>query len=598
MGKSRNRITLVCTECKRLKSKCDRQRPCSACRKRKSHRACRYHDLDEDNNISLKEVLDRLLAGANSTTLTDVVKPQTQQPVQVPIKEQDPVLALIARLPLDEHAEEALKLFKTHRNSLNYNVHWPSFTERYQRMLTDGTASSSFVGLVAAVMASGKQVLSQTTRSVAQRQKYIQCALNLYQISVNALELTDASDVPYDLDYLRAGTLQCEFSLHCHDRNPIERRTWPRLGSLITIAMQLGLHRDPEIFDSFSPFEREMRRRMWWNIYICDQSLSAKLSYPPHINDRECSCRLPVNAEESVIHPDATEIENSPHLTEKWFLLFQCHTARLRGAIRDAELSESLLSKETVEELEASCRLLLSTVPSSEEFGPKMETHRYLAHICIHSKIIRLYNHFIHDPNHPYYGKALRTTLTSCHVIIESSQHVVDINQLDPMSTFVPDFWYTPDCFTAGAIVGACLVQNRNIVSLNTSKKDLFTAVTIFQKLNSAVGKEGESESVLKMFYEAISNCSKITSDNRLTVGRDRFIIPPDINAYDASLLPNICLLNPSEAIKLETIVKQQQQLQDYPSKVQLLDEINIGISREALESAIFEFSYFGANDH
>jgi Fungal specific transcription factor domain len=539
-----------------------------------------------------------LLGGANPSTLTGTVKPQRKQPIQVPTHEQDPVMALIARLPQQDYAEEALQLFKTHRNSLNYLVHWPSFIERYRRMWIDGTASSSFVGLVAAVMASGKQVLSQTTRSVAQRQQYIQCALGLYQISVDALQVTDSSDVPYDLDYLRAGTLQCEFSLHCHDRNPIERRTWPRLGSLITIAMQMGLHRDPEIFDNFSPFEREMRRRMWWNIYIRDQSLSAKLSYPPHINDRECSCRLPVNAEESAINPDSIEIENSPHLTEKWFLLFQCHTARLRGMIRDAELRENMLSQETVEELEASCRLLLSTIPSPEEFGPKMETHRYLASICIHSKIVRLFNHFINDPGHSYYGKALCTTLTSCHAIIESSQRVVEINQVDPMSTFVPDFWYTPDCFTAGAIVGACLVQNRKLVSVKTSKKDLFTAVTLFQKLNRDLGKKGESESVLKMFYEAIDNCSKISNDNSLTVGKDRFIIPPDISTRDTSLPPNVCLFDTPSLITLETIVKQQQQLQDYSARVQLLDEISIGISREALESAIFESVLWGGNDY
>lgn len=543
---------------------------------------------------TLKELLERLLAGVHPSTLTNTVEQQSKQFIQSPIVEpQDPILALIARLPPEDHAEEALTLFKRHRNSLNFNIHWPSFIQRYRQMWTDGTASSSFVGLVAAVMASGKQVLSQTTGSVAQRQKYIQCALGLYQISVDALQVTDSSEVPYDLDYLRAGTLQCEFSLHGHDRNPIERRIWPRLGSLITIAMQMGLHRDPEIFDNFSPFEREMRRRMWWNMYICDQLLASKLSYPPHINDRECSCRLPVNAEESAINPDSLEIENSPHLTEKWFLIFQCHASRVRGSIRDAELRENTLSQETVEELEASCRLLLSTIPLSKEFGPMMETHRYVANICMHSKIVRLFNHFINDPNHSYYGKALHITLTSCHAIIESSQRIVDHNQRDRVSTFVPDFWYTPDLFTAGAIVGACLVQNRRLVSVKTSKKDLFTAVTLFQKLNREVGKEGEAEAVLKMFYEAIDNCTKITSVNRLTVGKDRFIVPPDISTHDANAPTNVCLFDTSNPVKLEAIVQQQQQLQDYPSKVHLLDEISIGISREALESAIFEFGNF-----
>ncbi|KAH8552419.1 fungal-specific transcription factor domain-containing protein [Umbelopsis sp. PMI_123] len=515
---------------------------------------------------------------------------------QAPTYQQDPELELMARLPSQDQSEEALNLFKNHRNSLNFIVHWSSFIERYRLMWLQGKATASFIGLVAVVMASGKQAMAQTTRSSTEKQQYRDSAVSLYQISVDALLVADASDVPYDLDYLRAGTIQCEFSLHCYERIPIERRIWPRLGSLITIAMQMGLHRDPEIFNNFSPFEREMRRRIWWNIYIFDRLLSSKLSYPPHINDRECSCRLPSNAEESAIHSDSEIIENSSHLTEKWFLLFQCHTARLRGVIRDAELRENDLSKDTVDELELSCRLLLSTIPLADEFGPKMEPQRNLAYICIHSKIIKLQNHFIRDPNHPLYCKALATTLKSCHAVIECSRRIVDNNHLDSVFTFVPDFWYTPECFTAGAIVGAVLVQNRSIVCIKT-KEDLFTAVTIFQKINRQVGKEGESEAVLKMFYTAIDNCYKITSENCLTVGKDRFIIPPEISTHEASPPPTCLKINPDNSVRLEEILEQQRLSQGFPSKLQLYDEISIGISREALESAIFEFSNGGAKE-
>jgi hypothetical protein len=37
--------------------KCDRQRPCSSCKKRKSSRACLYNDQDEDNNMYISIVL-------------------------------------------------------------------------------------------------------------------------------------------------------------------------------------------------------------------------------------------------------------------------------------------------------------------------------------------------------------------------------------------------------------------------------------------------------------------------------------------------------------------------------------------------------------
>lgn len=499
---------------------------------------------------------------------------------------------LLSRLPTEEQSEEVFRLFYTHRQSLNFTVHWPSFMQRYKTMRASKTTSLPFIGLVTAVMAQGKQVLSHIAISSSDWAANTECSCELYQLSVDALNLADSYGLPYDLDYVQAGTLQCNFLLHCIDRNPVERRIWPRLGALITIAMQMGLHRDPEIFNNtFSVFEQEMRRRTWWNLYICDRSLSSKLSYPPHINDRECSCKLPANASDSDITSSCAVIDNSPNLTEKWYLIYQCHAAKLRGIMRETELREAELSNESIDELEASMMLVLSSIPKPEEFGPKMETHRCLAMMCLHAAIVRLYNQFIQNPGHPLYLKALSKTLTSCHQIITACYRIIEIREESGMTTFVPHFWYTPYCFTAGVIVGACLVQRQPVLCVKASRDDLQMALRIFQKLTESAGKEGESAHVLEMFWTAIENCKKIAGgDNCLTVGPDRFIMPSENDSVEPSKLHS--QLSVTQCPCPECIMTRQQFSR--PPIPPVFDDINIGLSMDCLESAIFEFDCFG----
>lgn len=41
-------------------------------------------------------------------------------------------------------------------------------------------------------------------------------------------------------------------------------------GLLIRMGQALGLHRDGTHFDYLSPFEIEMRRRVWWTLCMLD----------------------------------------------------------------------------------------------------------------------------------------------------------------------------------------------------------------------------------------------------------------------------------------------------------------------------------------
>lgn len=83
----------------------------------------------------------------------------------------------------------------------------------------------------------------------------------------------------------------------------------------IAMAIRAGYHRDPAHFGTrFSPFEREMRRRVWSNLVITDISMSFDVGKPRAINSQYVDSRIPGNyAEEDF---DETTVDMPPERSD------------------------------------------------------------------------------------------------------------------------------------------------------------------------------------------------------------------------------------------------------------------------------------------
>jgi len=56
---------------------------------------------------------------------------------------------------------------------------------------------------------------------------------------------------------------------------------WVMFGTITRLAQSIGLHRDPDtIFPALSPYERTVRRHIWWGTLHMDQYLSNMLCRP------------------------------------------------------------------------------------------------------------------------------------------------------------------------------------------------------------------------------------------------------------------------------------------------------------------------------
>ncbi|KAL8704656.1 MAG: hypothetical protein Q9201_002190 [Fulgogasparrea decipioides] len=106
--------------------------------------------------------------------------------------------------------------------------------------------------------------------------------------------------------------------IRCHDDS---RLAWTLTSLAIRIAHALDLHRDDSCA-SLSPFNTEMRRRLWWQIIILDGRAAEDRGSDPMILDLSYNTMRPSNVNDEDIDPEnLRSVENREGYTEMTFCL-------------------------------------------------------------------------------------------------------------------------------------------------------------------------------------------------------------------------------------------------------------------------------------
>ncbi|KAL2676430.1 hypothetical protein Neosp_010188 [[Neocosmospora] mangrovei] len=94
----------------------------------------------------------------------------------------------------------------------------------------------------------------------------------------------------YDADYERDSTLLTSvlFLMAFWWQKPRDQKdTWHWLGSSISLAQTLGMHRSTA-YSNLSQRCRSLWKRIWWSIYVRDRQAAAALGRPCRIRDEDC----------------------------------------------------------------------------------------------------------------------------------------------------------------------------------------------------------------------------------------------------------------------------------------------------------------------
>ncbi|KAL0256577.1 hypothetical protein SLS55_008972 [Diplodia seriata] len=122
--------------------------------------------------------------------------------------------------------------------------------------------------------------------------------------------------------------------LICLRRNEPARMIWTLTGLVVRMAQTLGIHRDGSHF-GLSPFEIEVRRRLWWQVCILDARASEDHGCDPTIVEASFDTQIPLNVNDVDLYPSMTEFpEERTGCTEMTFCLVRFEVANVYRRIQ------------------------------------------------------------------------------------------------------------------------------------------------------------------------------------------------------------------------------------------------------------------------
>ncbi|KAI8961306.1 hypothetical protein F5Y11DRAFT_348585 [Daldinia sp. FL1419] len=119
---------------------------------------------------------------------------------------------------------------------------------------------------------------------------------------------------------LEAFLLHIQSCFFSHGGSPVD--LWFEMGTIIRLAFRMGYHRDPGNLKGITPFDGEMRRRVWVSIFQIDALVSFQMGFPSMIPNDFCDTEVPRNLEYSDLRVDMTALPPSRPLSENTHMLY------------------------------------------------------------------------------------------------------------------------------------------------------------------------------------------------------------------------------------------------------------------------------------
>ncbi|KAJ8126045.1 hypothetical protein O1611_g7591 [Lasiodiplodia mahajangana] len=230
------------------------------------------------------------------------------------IRAGEPEPRLESLLPSKEETDSLVTVYLDQFEQLHRIVHIPTFRKQYGSFWDPNyTRPASFTALVLSMISvscclgiqTSSKFIGVKSSGHATAEKWIKACENwLGQQSYKHRKL-----VHY----------QAECLLYLARKVNIikKKRFWITTGGLVRDAITIGLHRDPETLSvDMSPYNKEMRRRIWSTIVEFDLQTSFDLGTPTFISQIHIDVIAPRNIDDTSFDEDSTELPISRPRTE------------------------------------------------------------------------------------------------------------------------------------------------------------------------------------------------------------------------------------------------------------------------------------------
>lgn len=213
------------------------------------------------------------------------------------------IQSLRAILPCKGEVEELIELYfdKVHPN--NTLFHRPTFQETFEDFWSNDRGihhrrdNTGWTVCLCVALAFGCDIrLSSRTNNITPRAEatYELLVYLQQQLLVRALEKMPQLVLGATLENVQALTLLSTYLNCVNERNV----SWVMVGCAMRLAISLGLHRESGVVRDvrLSLTEREMRKNVWWTLYIFEQYMSGLFGRPTAISEEEIASEMPAEA--------------------------------------------------------------------------------------------------------------------------------------------------------------------------------------------------------------------------------------------------------------------------------------------------------------
>ncbi|KAI9783081.1 MAG: hypothetical protein M1839_004250 [Geoglossum umbratile] len=256
-------------------------------------------------------------------------------------------------LPPKEVADHLLKQYYSSIHTVIPILHWPTFRQEYEAVynarslqgVPPGWGSLFFSVLAVGVLYSVDPSINRPNDG----KKYIEISRTL----------TDLWDDEFKIDHARSSLLTSIFLTELN----LKSAAWVWLGSSINISQDIGLHCET---GPWPVVEGEMRRRVWWSIYVWDRLLAIELGRPLRIGDDDCDVGLPCPVDDHFIFDTGTVPSGSPPTSS--LLLTSIHVVRLMAPLLKT-LKAPAIAPLTLKTFESHFATCMASFPPSCQVG-------------------------------------------------------------------------------------------------------------------------------------------------------------------------------------------------------------------------------------
>ncbi|KAL4936385.1 hypothetical protein BDV06DRAFT_93831 [Aspergillus oleicola] len=223
---------------------------------------------------------------------------------------------LVSLLPSRATIDELVVLFFTHIESTHRILHIPTFLRElddfWDKKSNHSLVSPAFVVQLLLVLACAWNLADIPTLELKHGYS-LQCYTAIEWVMYAEKWIENAHIKRSDIMVLRLHILLVT-ALKNHGMK--RSKAWLTTSTLVKQAMLAGYHRDTSLYTKISPFNQEMRRRIWTTIVELDLEVSFERGMPPSVQESDYDTTPPLNVNDIDLHEAMEELPAERPLEE------------------------------------------------------------------------------------------------------------------------------------------------------------------------------------------------------------------------------------------------------------------------------------------